>query len=94
MEQSRKYQRCDVFALDIHRSSFAAHLRNNNHLLKTVGNIGCEICKVFLISGPDYDNHLLTEEHRARLDLAASIRNIRFETCNKDIRKNVYENHS
>ena len=50
--------------------------------------------KLVLIFGPDYDNHLLTEEHRARSDPVASIQKKRCETCKEQVSEDMYENHS
>ena len=52
-----------------------------------------ETCKLVFISGPDYDNHLPTEDYLARVSLAAPIRKLRFQTCNKYLSENVYENY-
>ena len=35
MEQNKENERCNVYAQDLQRSSFAAHLRSNNHLVRT-----------------------------------------------------------
>ena len=68
-------------------------MRSRNHLLKTGENVRCEICELLPVSGPDYDKHLLTEEHLGRVASAAPLRKIRCETCNIEFTESGYENH-
>ena len=63
-------------AQDIDWSSFAPHLSSNSHLLKTGDRVRYETCKTVQVFRPEYDNHLLTEEHHATAALAASIQKI------------------
>ena len=53
----------------------------------------CESCKLVLNSGLDYDYSLLAEDNLDGIALAAPLRKISWETCNKEISWNVYENH-
>ena len=91
-EQGRKIKRCKVSAQDFHRFIFAAHLRSKNHLLKTKVKARCEIRGLVLSFGSDYDNQLLSEAHSVRAALAALIRKMKYETCNKEFSGSIYEN--
>ena len=65
MEQSKKFKHCNVCVQVIHCSSFAKHLRTNNHLPKTGDIVNCETCMLVDVSGHDFRNHLPTGEHAA-----------------------------
>ena len=60
MEQKRNFKRRAVCAQDIPWHSFASHSRSNNILLETGFKVDCEICKLVLNSGADYD-HLFAD---------------------------------
>ena len=94
MKQSRKFKQYDVCAQHNHRSGFSAHLRTNKPSLNTGENVRCAICKLVPSFCLDYDNQLPTEEHLDRVVLAAPIRKIRCETCNKELGEYVYKDLS
>ena len=54
----------------------------------------CAVCKFVLNSVPDYDNHLLSEQHLSKLKAQAHRPKRKCETCNKDFLEKVNENPS
>ena len=71
------------------------HLGTNYHLLKTDDRVMCETRRIANIcdnSGLDFQNHLPTEQHLAKVTQQATEQDIMSVKCNKKVSDNIYEN--
>ena len=90
MEENEKFERCNVYAQDIHRSNFAQPSRTNNPLHKTVDKVRCESGKLVIISGLNFYNHLFTETHLVRVAQQTPKRKTKCVASNKEFGETVY----
>ena len=83
----RKY--CNICNISVHRSSFAKHLRSNNHRLNSGDNQKCNVCNVFIPTS-EYEEHLESENHLRNANRGVTRR---CEPCNKDVKVTNYDRH-